>query len=65
MLKSRTPCEAAYDLAIQDSAAVAETAKTLRVWLPTNPDGTGESEHTSVHGQEIAGIIRALKARAE
>ena len=40
-------------------AKIAETLKTLRVWLPTLEGGKGEDEHTTIHGEEIAAIIRA------
>lgn len=49
--------------AFEDAAKIAETAKTLRVWLPTGPNGTGESEHPTIHGAEIAFIIRAFAAK--
>jgi len=46
---------------LEEAAQVAETLKTLKVWLPTGgKPGEGESEHTTIHGIEIAAAIRSL-----
>ena len=45
-------------------AALAESLKTLRVWLPTgDAPGQGEAEHTTIHGKEIAAAIRERTAK--
>lgn len=40
-------------------ASLAETLKTLKASLPTGAKGEHETEHTTVHGEEIAAAIRA------